>query len=136
MSKHPHFIIAASLGAGIQPTAIAVVEQEILKSHPDDAAYLALQFGLRWLFAWEDPQAAESLFRTALERDPESTQAFSLLVRCLRDSERYDEVLRLAEQAAGALPEQSAKGFVLHTPNLNEYTLNIAPPLVVRVCHD
>ena len=32
MSTHPHFIVAASLGAGIQPTAIAVVEQEVLKS--------------------------------------------------------------------------------------------------------
>ena len=31
MSAHPHFIIGASLGTGIQPTAIAVVEQEVLK---------------------------------------------------------------------------------------------------------
>jgi hypothetical protein len=31
MKPHPHFIIAASLGTGIQPTAIAVVEQEVLK---------------------------------------------------------------------------------------------------------
>ena len=31
MSKHPHFIISASLGIGIQPTAIAALEQEILK---------------------------------------------------------------------------------------------------------
>ena len=31
MSKHPHYIIAASLGVGIQPTAIAVIEQEVLK---------------------------------------------------------------------------------------------------------
>ncbi len=32
MSVHPHFIIAASLGVGIQPTAIAVIEQEVLRS--------------------------------------------------------------------------------------------------------
>jgi hypothetical protein len=32
MSSSPHFIIAASLGVGIQPTAIAVVEQEVLKA--------------------------------------------------------------------------------------------------------
>ncbi len=31
MSKHPHYIIGASLGAGIQPTAVAVLEQEVLK---------------------------------------------------------------------------------------------------------
>ena len=32
MKPHPHFIIAASLGEGIQSTAIAVVEQEVVKS--------------------------------------------------------------------------------------------------------
>ena len=32
MSIHPHFIVAASLGVGIQPTAIAVIEQEVLRS--------------------------------------------------------------------------------------------------------
>lgn len=32
MSSYPHFIIAASLGVGVQPTAIAVVEQEVLKA--------------------------------------------------------------------------------------------------------
>ncbi len=31
MSVHPHFIIAASLGIGMQPTAIAVLEQKVLK---------------------------------------------------------------------------------------------------------
>ena len=31
MSKHPHFLIAVTVGVGIQPTAIAVVEQEVLK---------------------------------------------------------------------------------------------------------
>ncbi len=31
MSKHPHFIVGASLGTGMQPTAIAVIEQEVLK---------------------------------------------------------------------------------------------------------
>ncbi len=31
MSVHPHFIIAASLGTGMQPTAIAVLEQKVLK---------------------------------------------------------------------------------------------------------
>ena len=33
MSKHAHFIIVVSVGTGFQPTAIAVVEQEILKSY-------------------------------------------------------------------------------------------------------
>ena len=33
MSKHAHFLIAVTVGVGIQPTAIAVVEQEVLKSH-------------------------------------------------------------------------------------------------------
>ena len=33
MSKHPHFLIAASVGVGIQPTAIAVIEQEVLKNY-------------------------------------------------------------------------------------------------------
>ena len=33
MSKHAHFLIAVSVGCGIQPTAIAVVEQEILKNY-------------------------------------------------------------------------------------------------------
>jgi hypothetical protein len=32
MSGHPHFIIAASLGTSAQPTAIAVLEQEVLKN--------------------------------------------------------------------------------------------------------
>lgn len=33
MSKHAHFLIAVTVGVGIQPTAIAVVEQEVLKSN-------------------------------------------------------------------------------------------------------
>ncbi len=33
MSSHPHFIISASLGTGMQPTAIAVIEQEVLKGY-------------------------------------------------------------------------------------------------------
>ena len=31
MSKHLHYIVSASLGTGIEPTAIAVLEQEVLK---------------------------------------------------------------------------------------------------------
>ena len=31
MSKHPHFILGVSMGAGTQPTAISVLEQEVLK---------------------------------------------------------------------------------------------------------
>ena len=34
MSGHPHFIVGASLGVGIQPTVIAVLEQEVSKSDP------------------------------------------------------------------------------------------------------
>lgn len=33
MSKHAHLLIAVTVGVGIQPTAIAVVEQEVLKSN-------------------------------------------------------------------------------------------------------
>jgi hypothetical protein len=32
MSKHPHFIIGASLGEGKQPTTVAVLEQEVVKN--------------------------------------------------------------------------------------------------------
>ena len=32
MSKHPHFILGISMGAGSQPTAISVLEQEVLKT--------------------------------------------------------------------------------------------------------
>ena len=34
MSEHPHFLIGVSLGTGMQPTAIAVLEQVVLKN-PD-----------------------------------------------------------------------------------------------------
>ena len=43
MSGHPHFIIAASLGTGMQPTAIAVLEQEVLKNRNRVAETGALQ---------------------------------------------------------------------------------------------
>ena len=32
MSKHLHYIIGASLGTGIQPTAVAVLEHEVWKN--------------------------------------------------------------------------------------------------------
>jgi hypothetical protein len=43
MSGHPHFIIAASLGTSMQPTAIAVLEQEVLKNRNRVAETGALQ---------------------------------------------------------------------------------------------
>ncbi len=43
MSGHPHFIIAASLGTSAQPTAIAVLEQEVLKNRNRVAETGALQ---------------------------------------------------------------------------------------------
>ncbi len=43
MSRHPHFIISASLGEGIQPTALAVVEQEIVKGRSWRAENKALR---------------------------------------------------------------------------------------------
>ncbi len=47
MSKGTHFIIAASLGEGIQPTALAVVAQEVVKGSSWGAENKALQ--LRYL---------------------------------------------------------------------------------------
>ena len=42
MSKHSHFIIGASLGVGVQPTAIAVVEQKLLTGNRHQAQTVAL----------------------------------------------------------------------------------------------
>lgn len=46
MSGYPHFIIGASLGTGMQPTAIAVLEQEVLKSRdwPVETGALRLRY--------------------------------------------------------------------------------------------
>ncbi len=98
--------------------ALLTEQQQILETHAEHASYLALQFGLRWLFAWEDPATAEAFFTTAVERDPGNPQAFSLLVRCLREGSRFDEVLKLAERASAGLPEVPAKGFLLQVAGL------------------
>ena len=49
MSKHIHFILGASLGTGIQPTAVAVLEQEVWKNErwqPETVALRLLPGGL------------------------------------------------------------------------------------------
>jgi hypothetical protein len=45
MSKHSHFVIGASIGVGIQPTTVAVLEQEVVKNSrwPAETSALSLR---------------------------------------------------------------------------------------------
>jgi len=62
MSTHPHFIIAASLGVGIQPTAIAVIEQEVRKGD----RWIQETGGLR--VRWLERQPIETTYPMTVDR--------------------------------------------------------------------
>ncbi|MEN9579287.1 MAG: hypothetical protein RJA70_2296, partial [Pseudomonadota bacterium] len=91
---------------------------QILTAHPHHAAHLALQFGFRWLFAWDNAESAEVLLRRALQSDPTLTPAFSLLVRCLREARRFEDALKLSDESSEAMADSPAKAFVLQAAGL------------------
>jgi hypothetical protein len=96
MSGHPHFIVGASLGTGMQPTAIAVLEQEVLKNQDWSAETGALR--LRYLH------------RLALDVNyPETVSRISKLLEApeIKDQERCgeSEVLLDLTGSGGAILE-------------------------------
>jgi hypothetical protein len=130
MSGHPHFIIGASLGTGTQPTAIAVLEQEVLKKRdwPAETGTLSLRYLARLALDVNYPQivAETTKFLEAPEiKDKEGCGKSEVLLdltgcgRAVVELFERDRIepLRIWIVGAGRQEEQASNG-AWHIPKV------------------